>query len=825
MRNGKRKREREATPSGQRGSLNPHPHKPKIILNSNPQNNLKEYAKELLRAGFQPIPLEKNSKKPACSWKGLQERRMTEEEVESYQWDGIGILLGTISGGLVVFDADTPLAKRLLELHPILRDTAKVRTPTKNGIHYYIRIIDYPKDGVRKAQLYSGEIKIDLLAEGSLAVFPPTELNGGKYEWIRGLNYLKELTYEEFNKLKEEITHALERAHKWDETLRLVKGVYKEGSRQFINLYLSGYLVKLGIPEFEALAHFSRLWEEAGDEETELRERAIRDTYKDFHDGKAITGWNGLQEIFKDSPHILERLETIWEGERKAITPTTPEIEQPKHKSGAFIIEGGEVYKLTRKGLEVLGPYIEVQAVLFDEERERRLVLARYRGKVFAFTLREAKEKIEEYTAQAIRHRGDYLAWLSEEIKRAPEKRLIKTTGWSEDLKEFHHPLRGKEDWVFDDGHILKKEKRGIIHNPELQKELVHKALKEGRYLGLLYVCSLASILLYPLEIEPFVVIITGLSKSGKSLTSTLAVQLFYKCSPPIATGLQTRNSWEFHLRRFIDLPFLFDELALMDKDLVELIAFAVNSGYGRSRGDTEQNVNRARIRSVVFLNAERFPYRAIRNAGALRRVLHIKVDTTEDLTGYRISEEEKKAVGFGLELIEYAKEFLEKEKAKIERLTDMVPIKKALYIALGIYEQYYGEPFNTLRELIDKTIEEQERIFEEENNQVQRFLDRLREDLSSNRGLYMEGDGKSDIKGARGKIELTENGLIVHLFPEAFNKLLKDEFGEEILNRDVILRGLEKMGLLKTEKGRKQNRVRINGTLSRVYTIILRDD
>ena len=801
-----------------------------ISKNTFPVNSsLRDYVKWLLKIGFQPIPLRENSKTPACSWKKYQARRMTEEEIEKLEWHGIGIVLGSISGGLVVFDADTPLAKRLLECHPILRETAKVRTPTKDGFHYYLKIIDYPKVGVKKTPLYNGEIKIDLLAEGSLVVFPPTQLNGKTYIWERDLSQLKELPYEEFTKLKEEIIHALERLPKWNKTLELIKGEYKVGRRQFINLYLAGYLAKFGIPEFEALAHFSRLWEETEDEEREQRERAIKDTYKDYNDGKAITGWNGLQEILPSN--LLEEIETIWGGKKESKKKEDTKgkvVENKKAGSGRFIVIDGEVQTLTRKGFVVLGPFVDVKLVLFDEEGDKRLIKASYGGHSFFFTLREAKERIEEYTAQAIRHRRDYLDWLSEEIKKAPEKRLIRTTGWSEDLREFYHPLREEEDkdWVFDDGHILKKERRAIIRNPEVQKELIRKALREGKFLGLLYVCSLAGILLYPLEIEPFVVIITGLSKSGKSLASTLAVQLFYRNTPPIANGLQTRNSWEFHLKRFVDLPFLFDELALMDKELVELIAFAVNSGYGKSRGNADKNVDRTMIRSLVILNAERFPYKAIKHAGAHRRVLHIKVSGREDLTSMEISGEEKKATGFGLELIDFTKEFLEKEKSKIEKLQDLPPIKRALVIALAIYERYYGESFLKTGQLIDEVLEEQERVFSEENDQVQKFLDRLREEIASNRAYYYsKGKKIEDMKEVRGRVENRDNEIIIDLLPRYFERLLRDEDGEEVLNKDIILKRLEEMGILRTDKGRKQNSISIGGYKTKAYTFILKPE
>ena len=798
-----------------------------------PAQDLKEHALRLAEAGYQPIPLQGNSKAPSVAWKEYMKRKMTKEEIEKFKWHGIGMILGAISGGLVVFDADTPMAVELLENHPILRDTAKVRTPTKEGIHYYLRVKDYPQKGIKNKPLYKGEIKIDLKGEGGYVVIPPTEINGKQYEWLNLLEYTKVLNFSEFERLLEEIEQAVKRWDKWEKTLALLENEHQEGKRQHLILYTTGYLAKKGIPEFEAITYLSQLMRKKNDEEIEQRIRAIKDTYRDLitQGPQAIAGWKKLQEALDLAQETLTEIEKIWsdvgKSKKEEAIKGSEEVKGGVWK-GRYLIVDGEVQIPTRKGFEVVGPYIEVKAVLFNEEEEKRYVVACYRGREFYFTMSEAKEKIEEFTAQAIRLRKEYLAWLSDEVKELPEKRLLKSTGWSEDLKEFYHPVLESEDkdWVFDKEHVLKAEKRAIIRYPEVKKQLVYKALKEGKYLGVLYVCSFTAPLLQLLDIEPFMVIVTGKSRSGKSLATQLATQLFYKNMPAIANGLQTRNSWEFHLTGFRDMPFLFDELTLMDKEMVEFIAFAVHSGYGKSRGRVDKSVNRTMIRSVVLANAERFPYRAIKNAGAHRRVLHLKVKSSEDITSMVISEIEKKAVGFGFELIEFAKKVLEEEKDIIDEKFGHLPsIHKALEIALYIFEKYFGEEFDATRQAIDKIINEQEKTFAEENDHVQKFLERLTEDLAANSGYYVGSEGyKGDTTRLRGKVEETKEGKVVYLLTSTFEELLKEK-EEEVLNRDIILKELKETGRLKTDKDRNTTTTWINKSKVRVYAIILKEE
>ncbi len=60
------------------------------------------------RKGLSIIPLKKGEKKPSIKWEEFQKRRASEEELKNwFRTDSnFGIICGSVSGNLVVFDFD-----------------------------------------------------------------------------------------------------------------------------------------------------------------------------------------------------------------------------------------------------------------------------------------------------------------------------------------------------------------------------------------------------------------------------------------------------------------------------------------------------------------------------------------------------------------------------------------------------------------------------------------------------------------------------------------------------------------------------------------------
>lgn len=128
--------------------------------------------------GYSIIPIT-SSKLPAIKWKQFQERRPTREELASWFIGSkyrIGIVTGSVSGGLYVVDCDSrELAERYYRKH---RDSITTMVRSRRGIHFYHR--GEGANFMRKG--------VDGRGEGGYVVAPPSPIgNGRSYEWITPL--------------------------------------------------------------------------------------------------------------------------------------------------------------------------------------------------------------------------------------------------------------------------------------------------------------------------------------------------------------------------------------------------------------------------------------------------------------------------------------------------------------------------------------------------------------------------------------------------------------------------------------------------------------
>lgn len=139
-----------------------------------------------LRLSVLPIG---QQKKPAIrSWKEYQENAADKPTIDDWFNEpgfGLGIVLGPVSGNLVVRDFDTVEAyKAWKREYPHL--AAKLPTVrTKRGFHVYARILNCKTKGFKDGELRGA---------GSYVVAPPSKHpDGGRYEWLTPLESLKDV--------------------------------------------------------------------------------------------------------------------------------------------------------------------------------------------------------------------------------------------------------------------------------------------------------------------------------------------------------------------------------------------------------------------------------------------------------------------------------------------------------------------------------------------------------------------------------------------------------------------------------------------------------
>src|SRR5215217_6102524 len=135
-------------------------------------------AVEYRRLGWSPIPIKERSKEPnLLELRPYLARKATKEELDAWQWPGVGIVTGPVSDVLLL-DVDGPEGEAELQKHghPV---TPMVRT-AGGGLHLYFK---HPEQHVRTGiRVAPG---LDVKASGGYVVAPPSVgENGRAYEWI-----------------------------------------------------------------------------------------------------------------------------------------------------------------------------------------------------------------------------------------------------------------------------------------------------------------------------------------------------------------------------------------------------------------------------------------------------------------------------------------------------------------------------------------------------------------------------------------------------------------------------------------------------------------
>ena len=145
--------------------------------NTELERHCRKAAADYAQLGWAPIPLKRRSKTPdLVELRPYLERRATREELRSWDWTGVGIVTGPLSG-IVVLDADGEegMAELKRRGHPV---TPVARTG--KGLHLYFR---HPGEDLRTGiRIAPG---IDLKAAGGYVAAPPSaHPNGRDYKWI-----------------------------------------------------------------------------------------------------------------------------------------------------------------------------------------------------------------------------------------------------------------------------------------------------------------------------------------------------------------------------------------------------------------------------------------------------------------------------------------------------------------------------------------------------------------------------------------------------------------------------------------------------------------
>jgi energy-coupling factor transporter ATP-binding protein EcfA2 len=254
--------------------------------------NFPGVARCLKRMGINTIPLSSDLK-PALEYQRYLTKEISENDITNWERDGkyknLAIVCGVVSGITCVDVDNLELFKKTFRSADLLINSCKFKERTKSGgLHLYFKYNPF----VDGRSVQKSVFGVDILNYGLSFCFP-SSCPEGSYELIEAVE-LKDMPEEfirEFNQRK--------RFKHLPELIELLQDIYTEGFRQNINLFLSGFLKKMGHPYEKTEELFDCIWEEVeptlSSDERKQRISAIKNTYK--KDTENIKGIAGLQDI------------------------------------------------------------------------------------------------------------------------------------------------------------------------------------------------------------------------------------------------------------------------------------------------------------------------------------------------------------------------------------------------------------------------------------------------------------------------------------------------------------------------------------------------
>lgn len=775
---------------------------------------------------FSVIPLQKNSKQPACSWKDYQTRKMTTDEVEKLTWNNIAIITGAISN-LIVVDADTKETIEFLEQFEEFRETAKVET--KRGRHYYFLIEDIPQD-YNTQKIYKKNIKIDVKANGGYVVAPPSQIDGHVYTWIGnhngsgGIEEALNLKFSEFVELLEHIKSKLFKKKekksddrsdetdeggtdkvKWKKLKELILRRYEEGRRQDIILYLGGWLKKLGERREKIEELVADICLEAGDRDVLQRLSAVKNTFKNSD----VKGISGLVEL----GYSQEELEEVVGGRK-----------EPQERETIYTELDGIVYALKNGTPKMLGPAVTISAVVHDEKYKAYEI--RYNNESEIMKDIADLSAIQKLTGIAVVKEKDFLEYLNLQAIKCDTHRFIRrTTGWRDGI--FYHPAIQPEDiwdfWAFS------SKVNPVEYEKDKQHMLIREALKIGGKLAFTYAFCLASVLNDLLRTNPSVMFISGPARAGKTTLAQLAVNLFLPSEQVFATAYSTHTGFELMMRQLKGLPILFDECVLKEMEL-EKIVFMVASRVGKIRGTKNLSINISEMNSNVIFTSEVLEQTHFKRAGSYRRLVAITMEDFQKdcFLGLPVEEIQKwkKYYGAGIDIISFLmrdpegwRQHEEKVENDIEeaKLHSLYHVTKPVLMAIKVFEDFYKEKFPKTYEEALSALVEQKNEFESRIDWITKF----REDFSQflvRKSSQIVDPHDPQKRIAHDVIGQREEGGF-YILTSAFNEFCI-EYGYE---QRILIRELVRNNIISPYSHGKNRKIKkINGVAVSTYHIVL---
>jgi DNA polymerase-1 len=243
-------------------------------------SDVREFVREYIARGWSPIPCQPRSKARKAG--AVNGTRVTLDQVDALfaPDDNVGILF---DDGLVDLDLDAPEAVVAAEL--LAPATATFGRRSKRRGHYLYQVdgdVERAKFAIPGRRGYAVELKS--VGDASIAPGSIHEETGEPIEWADDVEPTR-LSADQVHRLASRVAAAALLASEWD-----------SGGRHDRALSLAGTLLRAGWSREEVETFVLAVCRAAGDDETDDRLQAVRDTARRAQEGAETAGWPTLVE-------------------------------------------------------------------------------------------------------------------------------------------------------------------------------------------------------------------------------------------------------------------------------------------------------------------------------------------------------------------------------------------------------------------------------------------------------------------------------------------------------------------------------------------------
>jgi hypothetical protein len=169
-------------------------------------------------------------------------------------------------------------------------------------------------------------------------------------------------------------------------------------------------------------------------------------------------------------------------------------------------------------------------------------------------------------------------------------------------------------------------------------------------------------------------------------------MSLFYNIHTPVTLNA-TETGFELYMRKFHNLPILFDETALVSDSKLQERIFKVASGTGKLRGTKNLSVDLTLLRSVVFVTGETDPQ--FERRGAERRYIIVPTEGwenyTEKFTPAELHKIMQECCGCGFDYIKFLEEHDVEIKIKLSEQFRIFTFTRLIEKSLNFLAKFYN--------------------------------------------------------------------------------------------------------------------------------------